>query len=146
MPSYIQRAFHSLVDYANPGSHYETIIRAAIQSGAAPFLNTQAFNELLTVLHWCASLDMSEDAVAKRFLDSRECAKNNKFKVYYFEGEVEKDGIGTIHCGPYVLDTKDIPTAESLIGKRIGVASKDENQDERTKRMYKFIVKKYVIV
>lgn len=146
VPSYIQRAFHSLVDYANPGSHYETIIRAAIQNGTAPFLNTQAFNELLTVLHWCASLDMSEDAVAKRFLDSRECAKNNKFKVYYFEGEVEKDDIGTIHCGPYVLDTKNIPTAESLIGKRIGVASKDENQDERTKRMYKFIVKKYVIV
>lgn len=144
VPSYIQRAFHSLVDYANPGSHYETIIMEAIKTGSASFLNAQAFNELMTLLQWCASLDMSEDIVAKRYLESRKCAEKNKFKVYYFEGKVEKDGIGTIHCGQYVLDPKTISTAESLVGKAIGVASKDENLDERTKKMYKFTVKKYV--
>ena len=66
--------------------------------------------------------------------------------LYYFEGIVEKDGIGTIHCGQYVLDTRTISTAESLVGKKIGVASKDDNTDERTKKMYKFTVKKYVII
>lgn len=146
VPHYIQRAFHCLVDYANPGSHYKTIIRDAIKNRTAPFLNAQSFNELLTVLQWCSSLDMSEESVANRFLESRNCAKKNNFKVYYFEGVVEKDGIGTIHCGPYVLDPRTISTAEYLIGKKIGVASRDDNLNERTKKLYKFTIIKYLII
>lgn len=144
VPSYIQRAFHSLVEYANPGSHYETFIMDAIKTGTAPFLNIQAFYELMTVLQWCALLDMSDEAVANRILVSKECAKKNKFRVNYYEGIVEKDGMGTIHCGDFVLDTRTISDAELLVGKKIGVASKDNNLDERTKKMYKFTVKKYV--
>lgn len=141
-PPYVQRSFHSLTVYSNAGSHYLDV-RKDIEAGFCPYLNFQSFYELLTILKWCANLEMSTDAINERLEKSKKWAKEKNFRVFIFEGEVKKDGMGTIHCGDYVLNPKQIPSAEELIGKTIGIVSSDFNKDAYTVSLYKNIVKKF---
>lgn len=147
VPVYVQRAFFSAVTYANPGSHFNKVIKNVIENGTAPYLNAQAYFELMTILKWCSSLKMTEEEIANRLRISQRCARDNNFKVFYYEGIVEKDDLGNIHCGRnYMFDLKTIPTAEKLVGQRIGVGSYDDNTDERTQKIYKCTILKYSII
>ena len=62
VPTYIQRMFHFLSDYANEGSHASSSgrVNTEILSGRAKHLNRTAVDALLNIFSWCSDFPISD--------------------------------------------------------------------------------------
>lgn len=62
VPTYIQRMFHFLSDYANEGSHASSSgrVNKEILSGRAKHLNRTAVDALLNIFSWCSDFPISD--------------------------------------------------------------------------------------
>lgn len=150
VPEYIQRAVHSLVSISNEGSHRLTT-NNHVKMGKAPYLTRSLTFELLSVLYWLSEFENTESQNYRRktdvatILSEREVRKGNDIittsdskepKVPY-EGVVERDEKGYLHCGPYLLNQ----SCKHQVGTKIVVDRLVHNTDNSTKDIYQFYVK-----
>lgn len=149
VPEYIQRAVHSLVSISNEGSHRLTT-NDHVKTGLAPYLTRSLTFELLSVLHWLSEFENTETQNCRRrtnvamILAEREKRKGDTRNVSEsiepkmpYEGRVQRDEQGYLHCGPYLLNSNcKLPLDTPIIVDRV-VA----NTDNSTKEIYKYYVK-----
>lgn len=151
VPEYIQRAVHSLVSISNEGSHRLTT-NNHVKIGKAPYLTRSMTFELLSIIYWLSEFENVEIQNTRRRTDvatilaEREIRKDNDTKrapedktlqELPYEGIVEKDEKGYLHCGPFILNQN----CKLLLGTRIIVDIAVPNTDISTKNIYKFYVK-----
>jgi hypothetical protein len=149
VPEYIQRALHSLVCISNEGSHRLTI-NNDVKTGVAPYLTRSLTYELLSVLHWLSEFENNEiqnfrrkTGVAiilsereRKDTDTKRAPEGVESELNY-EGIVEKDDNGYLHCGPYLLNQN----CKLAIGTPIIVERLTLNTDNCTKAYYEYYVK-----
>ena len=149
VPEYIQRALHSLVSISNEGSHRLTI-NNDVKTGVAPYLTRSLTYELLSVLHWLSEFENNETQNCRRKIDvaiilsERERKDTDTKKASEdlgpnlpYEGIVERDENGYLHCGPYLLNQN----CKLPIGTPIIVEKLTSNTDSSTKASYQYYIK-----
>lgn len=122
-----------------------------VKMGKAPYLTRSLTFELLSVLYWLSEFENTESQNYRRktdvatILSEREVRKGNDIittsdskepKVPY-EGVVERDEKGYLHCGPYLLNQN----CKHQVGTKIVVDRLVHNTDNSTKDIYQFYVK-----
>ena len=149
VPEYIQRALHSLVSISNEGSHRLTI-NNDVKTGVAPYLTRSLTFELLSVLHWLSELENVEVQNSRRKMDvaiilserERKDTDTKKASESFgpklpYEGIVERDDNGYLHCGPHLLNQNcKLPLGTPIIVEKLTL-----NTDSSTKACYQYYVK-----